>query len=77
MDKMRCARDILIKCGLMFDYSEMFSEDEIIKLIGGLKEKYFVNVRRFGERAHAIIGKKKTLILWDCGNGQYQIIAEE
>lgn len=68
--------NIFIEIGLMFDHSEMITDDDVWGLIGGLKTEYYEKAPEFGSRAYKAIGNKKTLILWNCGNGWYQIITE-
>jgi len=75
-DKKTYVEDIMIEVGLMHDHSEMITDDDVWGLIGGLKTEYYESAPEFGERAYKAIGNKKTLILWDCGNGWYQIITE-
>lgn len=72
----RGAKAILIDVGLMYNTSRQVQESTIIRKIGGLKKRYFDRTPKYGERAWKAVGKKKTLILWDCGNGWYQIVKE-
>ncbi len=76
-DKVEYVEDILVNLGLMFDHSEMIDDGQVKELIGGLKTEYYERAPEFGNRAHRAIGHKKTLVLWDCGNGWYQIVKEE
>jgi hypothetical protein len=73
---MEGVEDMFIEIGLMFDHSEIIIDDDVWSLIGGLKTEYYEKAPEFGERAYKAIGNKKTLILWNCGNGWYQIITE-
>ena len=75
-DKKKYVEDIMVDLGLMHDHSEMIDDEEVKELIGGLKTEYYERAPEFGNRAHKAIGNKKTLILWDCGNGWYQIVTE-
>lgn len=73
---MEDVEDMLIGLGLMFDHSEMIDDEQVKALIGGLVTEYYDRAPEFGNRAYKAIGNKKTLILWNCGNGWYQIITE-
>ena len=68
--------NILIDLGLMYNDSKMIDDEEVDKIIGGLKAECYERALGFGNRAYKAVGNKRTLILWDCGNGWYQIITE-
>jgi len=70
------AEHILIAVGLMYDKSKMLSGDRIVHLVGGMKKTGFIHAPKYGKRAWKVIGRKKTLIVWDCGNDWYQIVRE-
>ena len=57
---------------------KMIRDEEINKIIGGRATKYYERAGGYGygERSWKAIGKKKTLIIWDCGNGWYHIVRE-
>lgn len=72
----KTAKDILISCGLMHDESDMINDEAVEKLCGGLRTRYYDRMASegYGDRAWRANGKNYDLILWDCGNGWYQVV---
>jgi len=66
------AKDILLKVGLMYNRSRMFTDRGVIRRTGGLTKEHYSRAIKYGDRAWKAHGKKCDLILWDCGNGWYQ-----
>lgn len=55
-------------------YKIIVDEEEIDKRIGGLTTQYYERGRK--ERVWKAVGRNKTLILFDVGNGWYNILRE-
>jgi hypothetical protein len=66
------AENLLIKSGLMYDRSEQIDDEEIEKRVGGKTKEHYEHVPKFGDRAWKVYGKKRNMIVWDCGNGWFQ-----
>ncbi len=69
-------KKLVQKYGALFDDSPVYNGNEIVEMVGGLKEKYFVVATMFGKRAYIVEGDDKILIVWDIGHDWYQIIME-
>lgn len=72
----RDALNVLVGVGLYLPKKRSICEEAIIKRAGGLRTEYFKRVPEVGVRAWLVQGKKKDLLVWDNGNGWYQVISE-
>ena len=81
------AQDILVRRGLMFNYTQMFGDDTIKRLCGGIRSLPYepiANLNILGssnayphahpERYWFVNGKQHNLVVYDCGNGWYQLV---
>lgn len=56
--------------------NEFFSQDEIIALTDFPEGRYFERAPEYGDRAWIVEGRRRTLIVWDEGNGWYSILTQ-
>jgi hypothetical protein len=84
------ASDILVKRGLMYNYTQMFGDDTINRMCGGIRSLPYERLDNFpsllntietpayphscSERYWFVNGKKFNLVVYDCGNGWYQLV---
>jgi len=55
---------------------DLLNDEDLEKIAGELQTGYFIRAPKHGERAWKYRGKKKTLIVLDCGNHWFSIIKE-
>ena len=56
--------------------NELFNEEELELLTDFPKHSQYEHVSQYGERAWKVQGRKRTLIVWDEGNGWYSILTQ-
>lgn len=58
----------------MRNKSNMFGDETVVKLCGGLRKQHFEHAKEYGIRCWKAFGKRFDLIVFDCGNGWYQLV---
>ena len=56
--------------------NELFTGKELIDLTRFPKNQFFEYAPEYGERAWKVQGVRRTLIVWDEGNGWYSILTQ-